>query len=53
MFGQRNRDKIKNARIQTWRAELGMFSYEVKHRSGKKNVAADREYVLWLVTLVA
>ena len=41
MFDQRNRGKIKNSKIQAWRAELGMFSYEVKHRSGKENVAAD------------
>jgi len=41
MFDQRNRGKIKNSKIQAWRAEMGMFSYEVKHRSGKENVAAD------------
>ena len=41
MFDQRNRGKIKNSKIQAWRAELGMFVYEVKHRSGKENVAAD------------
>ena len=41
MFDQRNRGKIKNSKIQAWRAELGMFAYEVKHRSGKENVAAD------------
>ena len=41
MFDQRNRGKIRNSKIQAWRAELGMFSYEVKHRSGKENVAAD------------
>jgi len=41
IFDQRNRGKIKNAKIQAWRAELGMFSNEVKHRSGKENVAAD------------
>ena len=40
MFDQRNRGKIKNSKIQAWRAELGMFAYEVKH-SGKENVAAD------------
>ena len=41
MFDQRNRGKIKNSKIQAWRAELGMFAYEVKHRSVKENVAAD------------
>ena len=29
MFDQRNRGKIKNSKIQAWRAELGMFAYEV------------------------
>ena len=36
MFDQRKRGKIKNSKIQAWRAELGMFAYEVKHRPGKK-----------------
>ena len=40
MFDQRNRGKIKNPKIHAWRAELGMFAYEVKHRSGKENVAS-------------
>ena len=40
MFDQRNRGKIKNSKIQAWRAELGMFAYKVKHKSGKENVAA-------------
>ena len=50
MFDQPNRGKIKNSKIQAWRAELGMFSYKVKHRSGKENVAAD---ALWRVCSVA
>jgi len=41
MFDQRNHGKIKNSKIQAWRAELGMFAYEVKHRSGKENAATD------------
>jgi len=41
MFDQCISGKIKNAKIQAWRAEVGMFSYEVKHRSEKENVAAD------------
>ena len=40
MFDQRNRGKIKNSKIQAWRAELGMFAYEVSTGLGK-NVAAD------------
>jgi len=31
MFDQRNHGKIKNAKIQAWQTELGMFSCEVKH----------------------
>ena len=41
MFDQRNRGNIKNSKIQARRAELGMFAYEVKHSSGKENVAAN------------
>ena len=54
MFDQRNRGKIKNAKIQAWRAELGMFSYDVSTGLGKKMLLPMpyREFVLWLVTLV-
>ena len=31
--------KIKNIKIQTWRAELGNFDYEIQHRPGKENYA--------------
>ena len=41
MFDQANRGKIKNAKIQAWRTELGMFSYKVIHRPGSENVAPD------------
>ena len=41
MFDQTQRGKIKNAKIQTWRAELGMYSYHVKYRPGVDNVAPD------------
>ena len=55
MFDQRNRGKIKNSKIQAWRAELGMFGYEVKHRSGKEMLLPMpySEFVLWLVAPVA
>ena len=41
MFDQTSRGKIKNAKIQAWRAELGMFSYRIIHRPGSENVAPD------------
>ena len=28
-------------KIQTWRAELGNFDYEIQHRPGKENCAPD------------
>ena len=41
MFDQQNRGKIKNAKIQAWRIELGMFHYNIIHRPGRENVAPD------------
>jgi len=41
MFDQQNLGKIKNAKIQAWRIELGMFQYDVIHRPGHENVAPD------------
>jgi len=35
MFRQSGRDKIKNTKIQAWRAELGNFEYDIIHRPGK------------------
>ena len=41
MFDQKRIGKIKNAKILSWRIELGTFSYNVIHRPGSENVAAD------------
>ena len=41
MFDSKKRTKIKNNKIQAWRLELGSFSYTVKYRPGKDNVAPD------------
>ena len=39
MIDNRKRSKIKNNKIQSWRLELASFSYTVKYRPGKDNVA--------------
>jgi len=41
MFDKSCRGKIKNAEIQAWRAELGMYAHHVQYRAGSKNAAAD------------
>jgi len=41
MFDKSCRGKIKNAKIQAWRAELGMYTYHVQYRPGSGNVATD------------
>jgi len=41
MFDKSCRGKIKNAKIQAWRAELGMYTYHVHYNPGSKNAAAD------------
>ena len=41
MFNPSRLGKIKNMKIQTWRAELGNFDYEIQHRPGKENYAPD------------
>ena len=38
MFNPSRLGKIKNMKIQTWRAELGNFDYEIHHRPGKENL---------------
>ena len=37
----RKRTKIKNNKIQCWRLKLASFSYTIKYRPGRDNVAAD------------
>ena len=41
MLDNKKRTKIKNAKIQGWRLELGAYSYSVRYRPGKENVAPD------------
>ena len=41
MFNPTKIGKIKNNKIQLWRSELGNFNYEIKHRPGAQNLAAD------------
>ena len=41
MFNQRKMSKIKNAKIQQWRFELGSFEYNIRYRPGVNNSAPD------------
>jgi len=41
MFDQRNRGKIKNSKIFSWRLELSQLSYDIRHKPGAENVAPD------------
>ena len=41
MFNPSRLGKIKNMKIQTWRAELGTCDYEIQHRPGKESYAPD------------
>ena len=41
MFNPTKLGKIKNNKIQLWCSELGNFNYEIKHRPGAQNLAAD------------
>ena len=41
MLDQKRKGKIKNAKIQSWRVELGTFSYNVVYRPGDQNLAPD------------
>ena len=41
MFDPTRLGKIKNNKLQLWRAELGNFYYQIEHRPGKLNVVAD------------
>ena len=41
MLDNRKRSKIKNHKIHCWRLELASFSYTIKFRPGRDNVAAD------------
>ena len=41
MLHPKHLGKIKNNKIQMWCAELGNFDYDIKHLSGKSNLAPD------------
>ena len=41
MLDNRKRTKIKNNKIELWRIELALFSYDIQYRPGKDNVAPD------------
>ena len=41
IFDVRHRSKIKNEKIERWRLELMPYKYDVQHRAGSLNVAAD------------
>ena len=41
MFDQHHKGKIKNSKILSRRLELAQFSYDIRHRPGVDNVAAD------------
>ena len=41
MFDQRNRGKIKNSKILSWRLELSQLSYDIRHKPGAENVVPD------------
>ena len=41
MFDNRRKSKIKNVKIARWRVELSEYRFDITHRPGKDNVAAD------------
>jgi len=41
MFDQRNRGKVKNSKILSWRLELSQLSYDIRHKPGAENVVPD------------
>ena len=41
MLDSRRRSKIKNNKVQQWRMEFASYSYEIKYRPGKQNIASD------------
>ena len=36
-----NKGKVKNEKIQRWRLELSLFSYDIVYRPGRENAGAD------------
>ena len=41
MLDKTSKGKVKNRKIQLWRAELGCFNYRIHRRPGKLNVVPD------------
>ena len=41
MFDKQHRGKIKNLKIARWRMELSCYSYDIEHKPGIDNIAAD------------
>ena len=41
MLDKTSKGKVKNRKIQLWRAELGCFDYRIHHRPSKLNVVPD------------
>ena len=41
MFEKKNKEKIKNGKIYSWRMELSCFSFDIVYRIGKDNIPAD------------
>ena len=41
MFDGKSEGKIKSNKILSWKIELNQFSYDIKHKPGKLNVAPD------------
>ena len=41
MFDSRRRTKVKNNKVLGWRLKLASFSYTIRYRPGKLNVASD------------
>ena len=41
VFDPTRKGKVKNAKIQSWRAELETFSYTIQHKPGSENVPPD------------
>ena len=41
MFNKQHQGKIKNDKIHRWRMELSCYSYDIEHKPGTENIAAD------------
>ena len=41
MFDKQHQGKIKNEKISRWRLELSCYSYDIQHKPGIENIAAD------------